>query len=188
MPSQINQQVKKNLELTFNVNTATINAIDIAINAIDKEINTINDVVDDLAEVDVDKNIVNVKNYVEDHKRLQFFSENFNAPEQGFSNVKINSDIQKSLNNLLQNAYQDDKVVNSLIAAKQCDQRKLLIERTKQSIKLSIRNLIISKNKPKRLYVKGKMYVPESEKLQLFLLQQHHNLANQSHSGYKAMY
>ena len=46
MPSQINQQMKKDLEVTFNANTDISNAIDNAINAIDDGINAIDDVVD----------------------------------------------------------------------------------------------------------------------------------------------
>ena len=38
-----------------------------------------------------------------------------------------------------------------------------------------------------RLYVKGKMYIPDDEKLRLFLLQQHHDPPIQGHPGYKAM-
>ena len=188
MPSQIDQQVKKNLGLAFNANTATINATDIAVNAINDGINAIDDVVNELAEEDIDENIVNVEDYVKDHKRLQLFSKNFNAPEQGFSNAKINSNIQHSLNELLQSTYQKNKVVNSLIAAKQHDQQKLPIKLTKRGIKLSMENLTISENKPKRLYMKGKIYVPKSKKLQLFLLQQYHNPASQSYLGYKAMF
>ena len=38
-----------------------------------------------------------------------------------------------------------------------------------------------------RLYVKGKIYVPNEEKLCLFLLQQHHDPAIQGYPGHKAM-
>ena len=78
--------------------------------------------------------------------------------------------------------------MNSLIAAKQHGQQKLSIELTKQGIKLSMKDLSISKNEPKRLYVKRRIYMPENKKLQLFLLQQYYNPANQSHLGYKAMF
>ena len=61
MPSQIDQQVKKDLRVAFNANTA-IN------NPIDNTINTIDDVVDELAEMNVDENIVNVEDYIENHK------------------------------------------------------------------------------------------------------------------------
>ena len=60
MSSQIDQQVKKDLGVAFNVNIAINNPTDNAINAINNEINAIDDVVDELAEVNVDKNIVNV--------------------------------------------------------------------------------------------------------------------------------
>ena len=43
--------------------------------------------------MDVDEDIVNVKDYVEDHKGFQLLSKNFNALEQGFSSAKINSKI-----------------------------------------------------------------------------------------------
>ena len=109
--SQIDQEVKKALGVAFNANTG-------AINNTDNAINTINDVVNELAEVDSDKNIVSMKDYVEDHKRLQL-SKNFNALEQSFSSAKINSKIQNLLNKLLQSVYQEDEIVNSLIAAKQ---------------------------------------------------------------------
>ena len=112
MLSQIDQQMKKNLEIAFNANTAISNATDNAINAID-------DVVDELANVDIDEDIVNMENYMEGHKKFQFLSKNFNAPEQSFSSAKINSKIQNSLDDLLQDAYQEDEVMNNLIVAKQ---------------------------------------------------------------------
>ena len=139
MPSQIDQQVKKNLKVAFNANIATSNAIDNAINAINDRINAIDNVIDELAEVDVDEDIVNIQDYVKNHKTFQLLSKNFNASEQSSSNVEINSKIQNSLNNVLQIAHQKDEIVNSLIAAKQCGQSKLPIELTKQSIKLSVR-------------------------------------------------
>ena len=49
--------------------------------------------VDELAEVDADEDIVNVEDYVKDHKRLQLFSKNFNALEQSFFSAKINLKI-----------------------------------------------------------------------------------------------
>ena len=149
--------------MAFSANIATIDSTNNGINAIDK--------VDKSAKIDVDKNIVNVQDYVKDDKRLQLLSENFNALEQNFSNAEVNSEIQNLLNNLLQNAYQEDEVVNSLIVAKQHGQQKLLIKLTKQNIKLSIGNLTTNENKSnKRLYVQKKLYVSIDQKLQLFLL------------------
>ena len=70
MPSQIDQQVKKDLKVAFNANTAINDLNDDAINAIDDGIKATNDVVDELAEVDVDENIVNVEDYMESHKEF----------------------------------------------------------------------------------------------------------------------
>ena len=39
--------------------------------------------------------------------------------EQRFSSAETGSEFQKSLEDLLQNAYQHDEVVNSIIAAKE---------------------------------------------------------------------
>ena len=79
--------------MTFNANIVTSNAIDNTINAIDDGINAIDDMIDKLAKIDIDKNIVNVENYVKNHKRLQLFSENLNALEQSSFSAKINSEI-----------------------------------------------------------------------------------------------
>ena len=85
--------MKKDLEMAFNANIVTSNATDNAINAIDDRINAINDVVDELAEIDVDKDIINMEDYVENHKKFQLISVNLNALEQSFSSAKINSEI-----------------------------------------------------------------------------------------------
>ena len=103
MFSQIDQQMKKELGLAFNTITIITNITDNAINAIDDGINAIDDVINELAEIDVDEDIVNVKDYVEDHKDSKLpLSENFNASEQSFSSAKFSSKVQNSLNDLLQ--------------------------------------------------------------------------------------
>ena len=80
--------------------------------------------------------------------------------------------MQKSLENLLQNAYQQDKVMNSIIAAKKQGFQKLSAELTKQNIKLAMGDLVVERNgATKRLYVKSKIYIPNDKNLQLFLLQ-----------------
>ena len=79
--------------------------------------------------------------------------------------------------------------MNNFIAAKQRGQQKLPVKLTKQGIKLSMGDLTISKNiGNKKLLVQRRMYVPENQKLQPFLLPQHHNPASQSHPGYKAIF
>ena len=64
----------------------------------------------------------------------------------------------------------------------------MLTSVTKRDIKLSMEDLTISENGPKRLYMKRKIYVQKFKKLQLFLLQQHHNLASQGYLHYKAIF
>ena len=79
--------------------------------------------------------------------------------------------------------------MNSIIAAKKRSLQNLLAELTKQEIKLAMGNLTVeSSGNGKRLYVKHRMYVPNDKNLQLFLLQQHHNSATQSHPRFKAMH
>ena len=57
-----------------------------------------------------------------------------------------------------------------------------------QSIKLAMRDLTVKNSgNSKRLYMKRRMYIPNDKNLQLFLLQQHHNLAIQKHPGFNAM-
>ena len=113
--------------------------------------------------------------------------------EQSFSIPEIASEtefeIENLLEDLLQNAYQNDAVVNSIIAAKEQGLRKLPVELTKQGIKLAMGDLTIEgSGNARRLYVKGKMYVPNNENLQLFLLKQHHDPPAHGHPGYKAMF
>ena len=101
------------------------------------------------------------------------------------------SNIQENLlDNLLDKAYQNDKVLNSIIAAKQAGFQKLPLNLTKQGIKLAIADLTLEnsgRGESVRLYVKDRMYVPSEEKLKLFLLQQHYNPLTQGHPGYKAI-
>ena len=111
--------------------------------------------------------------------------------EQGSSSTEMaGSRIENSLEEFLDIAYQNDKFLNSIIAAKQAGLQKLLADLTKQDIKLAMGDFTLENTGRKsstRLYVKGKIYVPNDEKLRLFLLQQHHNPPTQGHPGYKAM-
>ena len=83
------------------------------------------------------------------------------------------SRIKKSLENLLNEAYQDN-IVNNIIDAKRQSLRKLPADFIKQGIKLAIGDLTLNDSGcggSIRLYVKSKMYIPDNENLQLFLLQ-----------------
>ena len=176
---QLDDNVKKALAVVFCANK--VNEID--------ELDNIDEVDEDGvgSEVEKDKNVVDAKDYIglelNQHSNLQ------HNLEQGSSSTKMaGSKIKNSLENLLDKAYQADKVLNSIIAAKQAGLRKLLAKITKQGIKLAIRNLTLKDSRRStKLYVRDKMYVPNSKNLKLFLLQQHHNLATHGHPEYKAM-
>ena len=144
------------------------------------EIDKINEIdeVDDINKVKKDENIVDVRDYMglDLHQLLNLQQ---NLMQSSFNTKIARSKIENLLENLLDKVYQNDKVLNSIIAAKQASLWKLpanLI--TKQSIKLAIRDLTLKnsgRGRSVKLYVKSKMYVPGEEKLKLFLLQQHHN-------------
>ena len=99
------------------------------------------------------------------------------------------SRIENSLKDLLDKAYQADRVLNSIIAAKQADFQKLSANLTaKQGIKLAMKNFTLGgTGRNTRLYVKDKMYAPNDNNLRLFLLQQHHNPPTQGRPEYKTM-
>ena len=92
----------------------------------------------------------------------------------------------KLLEELFKKAYKDDKVVKKIMDAKTRGLRKLPTALTKNGIVLSMEDLRIGKNG--QFYVKNKMYVPENEALQLYLLQQHHDPHIRGHLEYKAIY
>ena len=109
--------------------------------------------------------------------------------EQGFSSIEMaGSRIENLLEDLLDIAYQNNEVLNSIIAAKRAGLRKLPAKITKQGIKLAMGDLTLQgSGRSTRLYMKSKMYVPNNKKLKLFLLQQHHDLPSQGHLEHKAM-
>ena len=79
--------------MIFRANTAATSATDNAINIIDIGINAIDDEINDSAEVDVDRDIVNLQDYIKGDEELQLFSKNLNASEQNFFNAEISSKI-----------------------------------------------------------------------------------------------
>ena len=173
---QLDEDIKKALAVVFRANK--VDEID--------EIDEVNEF--DKVEVE-NKDIVDVRDYIgldlHQHSELEQIS------EQGSSSTKMaKSRIDNSLEDLLDKAYQNNKIVNSIIDAKQQGLRKLPADLTKQGIKLAMGDLTL-KNSGRggsvRLYVKGRMYVPGDKRLKLFLLQQHHDPPTQGHPGYKAM-
>ena len=142
--------------------------------------------VDKIDEVE-NEMIVDVEDYLDpDLSQHIEFKQNL---EQSSLKTKTGLKIKNLLEDLLDKAYQSDEVVKSIIKAKQKDLQKLLADLTKQSIKLAIGDLTLrGSGRSTRLYVKSKIYVPNDQNLKLFLLQQHHKPAMQSHPGYKAMF
>ena len=176
---QLDDDIKKALAVIF------------CANEVDEVDGVDEDEVDEVDEVDEieNKDIVDVRDYMglDLHQHLNVQQ---NLELSSSSTKMAGSRIKNSLENLLDKTYQDNETVNSIIAAKRAGLQKLPADLAKQSIKLAIRDLTLrSDNRvgSTRLYVKGKMYVPNEEKLRLFLLQQHHNPAIQGHLGHKAM-
>ena len=81
-------------------------------------------------------------------------------------------------------AYNKDELTKAIMAAKADGLRKLPPEVLKE-VKLSMGDLEI---KSERLYVKGRLYIPDDKELQLHVLRQHHDPPEQGHPGYKAMF
>ena len=178
---QLDDDVKKALAVIFSANSTEANEINV-----DSEVD-VDSKVDMDSEVEKNENIVDVRDYI--NQNLHQHSELEQILEQSSSSTKMaGSKIKNSLEDLLDKSYQKDEIVNSIIAAKQSGLRKLPADLTKQGIKLAMGDLTLQgSGRSTRLYVKGKMLVPNDENLKLFLLQQHHNPAIQGHPGYKAM-
>ena len=174
---QLDDDIKKALAVIFCANE--IDEVD-EVDEVDED--------DVVSEVEKDENIVDARDYM--GLDLHQHSEVQQNSEQGSSSTEMaRSRIGNSLEDLLHKAYQANGVLNSIIAAKRAGFRKLPADlTTKQGIKLAVGDLTIEGDRSStRLYVKGKMYVPNDQNLKLFLLQQHHEPAMQGHPGYKAM-
>ena len=95
------------------------------------------------------------------------------------------SSVTKTLEELIEEAYEKDETVQDIVAAKRKELRKLPLNLIKRGIKLAMGDLKLENEK---LYVKGRLYVPDYEPLQLHLLKKHHEPPLQGHPGYKSMY
>ena len=121
--------------------------------------------VDSDSEVEKNENIVDVRDYI--NQNLHQHSELEQILEQRSSSTKMaESRINISLEDLLDKAYQNDKIVNSIIDAKQQGLPKLPANLTKQGIKLAMEDLELKgSGSSTRLYVKRKMYAPSDKNL-----------------------
>ncbi|MCJ1424864.1 hypothetical protein MMC29_002752, partial [Sticta canariensis] len=141
---QLDVDVKKALRAVFSANIVAIDVIyvtDNAINAIDDSIAV------EKEEKEADEDILNVQHYVEDDAKQSSSSAKISS--------KISSEIENLLKSLLQKAYQDDPVVNNIIAAREQSLQKLPAELTKQGIKLAIEDLTVEDSgNGKKLHVR----------------------------------
>ena len=185
--SQLDDDIKKALAVMFYADKVDVESeVDVE-NEVDMESKVDVDV-DSKVDVDVDsedekdENIVDMSDYM--GLELHQYSNPQHNSEQGSSSTK------NSLDDLLEHAYRVDKVVNSIITAKQAGLQKLPADLVKKGIKLAMGDLTLGDSgyeSSTRLYVKSRMYAPDDENLRLFLLQQHHDPPTQGHPGYKAM-
>ena len=170
--------MKKALAVTFCVNTAIDKAID---KGMDKSVD------ETVKANEKNKKIIDVEEFSN-----KFSDNSFSTSLQQII-LKPSRDgedeidkMRKSLKELFKKAYKDDEMVKEIMDAKARSLQKLPKALIKKDIVLSMGDLKI---KSKRLYVKNRMYVPENEPLQLFLLlQQHHNPPIHGHPRYKTLY
>ena len=153
---QLDDDVKKALSVIFCANTRTHNT--------DEEAEKPQDIEDD------------------EEAQSQILNEN---PVKELGDDSEEDPSAKPLEELIEEAYEKDEVVQDIIAAKTRELRKLPSHLIKKGIKLAMGDL---KVKDERLYVKERLYVPDHEPLQLCLLQKHHEPPLQGYPGYKSMY
>ena len=110
--------------------------------------------------VNINEDIIDAEDYLNDNMA----GNNNLATDWESANVKprnYEENTEDSLEELFANAYKNDKLVQAIIDAKIRGIRKLPRKILKQ-VKLSIRNLEV---KNSRLYVRGKIYVPDNKNL-----------------------
>ena len=115
--------------------------------------------------INIDKDIINDEDYLDNNmaedNNLIINWENADIKLQNHE-----KNTEKFLDELFANAYKNDKLVQAIIDTKVNSIRKLSRKIRKQ-IKLSMGNLEI---KNSRLYMQGKIYVPNNKNLRLYLL------------------
>ena len=192
--NQLDDDVKKALAVAFCANTTAEHGIE----PIEDDFDVIDVVDDEVDENENDKPIINVEDFegselISHPQHNQSTSEQHSSSAEAGSkiqnsNLETESEIQRLLEDLLIVAYENDEVVKGLIAAREQGLRKIPPELAKQGIKLAMGDLTVEgSGTSKRLYLRSRMYVPNNENLQLFLLQQHHNPPTHGHPGFKTM-
>lgn len=91
----------------------------------------------------------------------------------------------ESTKELIDKAYMDDVTLKEIQNAKERGDRKLPNVLLKKGIKASMGDIEVQEG---RIYHKKRLWIPDSEELQLHLLRKHHDPPMQGHPGYRAMY
>ena len=115
--------------------------------------------------VNIDKNIIDAKDYLDNN----IARDNNLATNWENTNIKLQNhekNVEDSVEELFKNTYKNNKLVQAIIDAKIKSMRKLPCKILKQ-VKLSMGDLEV---KNSRLYVWGKIFVPDDKNLQLYLL------------------
>lgn len=89
------------------------------------------------------------------------------------------------LETLLEKSYLENSLAKDFRTAKETGQRKLPERLIKDGMKLAMSDVSIIKD---RIYVRGRLWIPDFEELQLHLFKEHHDPPMQGHPGYRAMY
>ena len=92
---------------------------------------------------------------------------------------------ERTLEELIAEAYEQDQVVQDIMVAKERGERKLPRHILARGVKLSMGNLTV---KDHRLWIGTRLYVPENEALRLRIMELYHKERMAGHPGPKAMY
>jgi transposase InsO family protein len=102
-----------------------------------------------------------------------------------FPDVSDNEENNLTLEQLLQEAYDADELVQDLIAAKNQGLRRLPQHIMNRGIKLSMGDLAVREN---RLWINNRLFIPDNKPLRLRLMEIHHQSRFSGHPGPKNLY
>ena len=114
--------------------------------------------------------------------------EGFDEPTKETSPPTLSPDDENEslpLDELIAEAYEQDKVVQDIMVAKERGERKLPLHIMAQGIKLAMGDLTVQDH---RLWYCDRLYVPDNSRLRLRILELHHRERSAGHPGAKAMY
>ncbi|THC87525.1 hypothetical protein EYZ11_013030 [Aspergillus tanneri] len=106
-------------------------------------------------------------------------------PYEDNSSTEESEDTSASLETLINQAYEDDRMVQEVIIAKNRGQRKLPRIAFNHGFRVSMGELSV---RDYRLWVGDRLYIPASKPLRHRILTMHHRLPTAGHPGPKNMY